>query len=1823
MSGVRYGRSLAAVAAVLFVVQLGAVSSVAPPGQPAASDTSVPGQQPVIPEPVTLAEREAQVAELTSDLESPTSRVEPAVGEGEVLHPIPDHPGAYVITSAPDGREAAAASSEGGVPDVGLATPPDPPHSLVWMNPGSLEPEAKYWGVFVYNTADIGSWHVTVHRAVDDSVLYESCYVHEETSSSLGWGLLDIVGIPGLVVGDHYYAKVAVSRTFGTSTTSSDWSCATDWSGEAVSPIYTAIGGGALFGPSEVLGCGYDTVTGRPCVQEFRGDPINTATGSLAEVVTDAAVPGPGVDFRLMRTYSSASTTMSGPLGPGWSLSYPPSLSVTEDEVALRAEDGSYAYYISDGDGQWASKSVGVQSVLTGASDNGFTLTTSDHETLVFTGDGRLTEWSDRSGVGLSFGYTGNQLTSITDGAGRVVSLTYDSSSDLLTQVTLADGRWVGYSYTGGRLTSVSDLRGGITEYAYDGSGRLSSIVDANGNVIMQTQYDAATGRVSSQTDAAGGTSHLDYINAGFLNVNFQDGNGGWWTDVYEGSVLVFKLDPYGNFTGYGYDYDARILKPFRVRAGGHNTTATYDDRGNMLTRTDRLGNVETWTYDAANNVASYTDARGEPTSYTYDSHNRMTSEIDPLGGVTSYTYTALGQVETVTTPAGRTTTYSYDAEANLTAVTTPSGASTTYTYDSAGNMLTRTDPRGNVAGADPADFTTSYTYDEAGNVTSVTDPLGSTTMYGYDAVGNRTSVVDANGESTTYMYDPAGNLVEAADPLGNTTTMTYDLVGNLVSVTDPAGGATTYTYDAANRLVATTTPRGNLAGADPADFTTAYAYDDMGNLVSVSDPTGAATLTEFDELNRPVEVTDPLGQITEYDYDAAGNLVSTTDPTGAEYGQTFDPNNRLESTIDPLGNTTGYGYDADGLQVSQVSPVGDETTWAYDPDGRVVAMTDPRGNVAGANPADFTTTIAYDVAGNRIGVTDPLARTAEFAYDEAGRMTAMIDPAGNAIDYRYDPMGNLTQVTNANGAVTGYGFNAAGQLATVTNPAGDSYTYTHDPAGRVATKTTPEGRTTSYTYTADGLPETVTLPVGSIGYTYDPLGRTTGVNHSDSSADLAYTYDLAGRLHTATNGSTTAEYTYDPAGRITGIARGTQVLGYDWDLAGRLIERSLPDGRVQSYTWGDDSRLASTTLTTPAGGAGTHSLAYAYDPAGNLVEVTDQGATFARSSYTYDAADQLTGLVHRSNPAGDVLVEQAIGWGSTGPPDQVATTRDGSTTTSNYTYDLAGQLTSVCLTTSAGAACGAGDTQIDYGYDSNGNRTSLSTADTGGTSTTTYAYDSDDRPVSQTVDGVVTNLIYDANGNLAQETSTAGTRTYDYGLDDNLYGVALETGESVAYAYDESANRISRTVDGTLDASWTWDTLGLPTRVDQTDTTGAVVHQWWPDLQSDLGTAMADTASGEFVWLLGDYQGTVTDLTGQTVAGSATMEPFGDLLATSGDYAGNPLRFHGQYLDEFTGLYDLRARDYDAASGRFTGPDPVPAPTDSPFTSTYHYGYNQPTLLTDPSGLCAILCTAIVGAVAGGVVGGVDCWLSGDDGQTCLSKIGTGVGVGALAGATMGAAGAAGLGGWGLAGTSAAVGGLEYAGYESGVAYATGQPYGWQDAGQDFATGAAGGLVGAGVGEVAARAGRLGLDCLTLPTQTGRGITEADHALETAIAAGRVNRSAPTNHLNGAMAEELGWRFALRNLGHVGIQPPGKVTATGPDYITFDPRQRLIYIWDAKYSQSGASHPAADTIPAGTLQGWRTFLQNALNAYQGPHAASAKAALDAGNVIGRYFKYP
>ncbi|MER7967158.1 DUF6531 domain-containing protein [Streptomyces ardesiacus] len=1257
--------------------------------------------------------------------------------------------------------------------------------------------------------------------------------------------------------------------------------------------------------------------------QADRADPVNTATGMFFEQLTDAQMVGVGKQVSLERTYRSDSTA-AGLLGRGWATPFDTKLTIATDKVTYQADDGAKFFFTQASDGTYTAPAGSAAKLVKGTSI--YTVTTPDHTKRTFNSTGQLTSVVDGAGQGLTLTYTSSKLSSVKDAAGRTTSFTLNAD-DLVTKVSLPDATSVSYAYTDGLLTSVTDPAGKVSTYAYDASKRLSSYTDPAGGKVSNT-YDSS-GRVTSQTDQNSKITKFTWDGSRESHMTAPD--GGVWTDVYSGNVLLESIDPYGKRVSYSYD---RHLRPVEITDQRGNTTSmTYDSAGRMLTRSapSSLGYSESWTYDSAGNILSHTDGRGNKTSYTYNASNRLISTTDPLGGKTSYTYTALGALATVTTPRGKTTTYGYDTAGNRTSVTTPLGEKTTFTYDGVGRITSKTDPRGNVTGADPAAYTTKYTYDGRGLLSTATDPLGRTTTYDYNGAEQLTSAMDPAGNTTTYAYDDAGNLTKTTDATGEFVTRTYDSGGRLTSETDPLGGKTTYTYDKVGRLLSTVSARGNLTGADPAAYTTNYAYDAAGNRTKVTGPTGAAVTTEYDAVNRPVKVSDPLGNATSYTYDAVDNVTKITDALGKTVTSVYDKNNRLTSTTNQLAKTTSYAYDADGNLLSRTSPLGSKQSWTYDGDGRQATAVDPRGNATGADPAQYTTAYTYDEAGNLTSVTDPLGGVTSTAYDAAGNVTKRTDSDKRVTAYGYDKLDQLTAVTAADDGKTTYNYDAVGNLTKRTDANGHITSYVYDAARRLTAVTDPLNRVTSYAYDAEGNLTKKTTPRGSTSYTFDPRGLLTKVDYSDTTPDATFAYDAAGRMTSRANSKIFEDFVHDAVGNLT-KARG---FSYTYDAAGQILTRKYSDGNTISYSYDNDGRTSSMT----ADGVTTN---YTWDAAGNLIRSALPNTE--TEDRAYDRAGRLTAVT--SSKSGATVTKTALTLSAAGLPTHVDVTR-ASVGTGGYdlTYDAAGRLTSGCFPQPWVTGCASSRT-TSYTYDKVGNRLTS----TVGTTSTSYTYDAADQLTSTTTGTTTTAYDYDSEGNQTK----AGADTYTYDLAGQI-SAATVAGANYTYDHDASGNQVTTSKDGAVSNRTQWDpNAPLPILATEYDSTWAIKQSYRYD---PLGQPTATkTGSGALFYYHHDTQGSPVDVTNSTgtLYQRWAYDPYGARVlntTTSGAPSSTP-SYTGARYETTTGNLDLHARQYNTSTGRFTRPDPATPDRNSPYVSAYAYANNQPTLLTDPSGL-------------------------------------------------------------------------------------------------------------------------------------------------------------------------------------------------------------------------------------------------------------------------------
>ncbi|MFH1152449.1 MAG: DUF6531 domain-containing protein, partial [Pseudomonadota bacterium] len=920
------------------------------------------------------------------------------------------------------------------------------------------------------------------------------------------------------------------------------------------------------------------------CQQNCTVCPVYANTGRYQKTWTDLRVPGVGPALTITRTYNSQEWS-SGLLGYGWTFNFGKKVIIARNRdgekiIGVQLRTGEKNYYREGLDGSLTRLTeYGATYDLIKSSDTAYTIRHHDGTWYELRDDGKIDRIIDKNRNELVFSYSAaGCLERITNASGNTVDIQLGVNGKI---ASISDnlGRTVTYGYDlNGNLTGVTDPLGNTLRYEYDTNNYLVRIIDARGNPVESVTYDNhQPARVATILEK-GENYTIGYYD-GYTRKS--DSRGNTWTYYYNDVGVIERfIDPFGNEKKQQPNKITATSVDWEEDYNGNRTTYTYDSDGNVLSKTDALGNTWTHTYAPGSRLkSSTTSPRGTQTTYTYNTSGNRTSVTrdagGPLAATTSFVYDTAGNMTREIDPLGNITRYEYNTSGNLLKLTDPTGNTITYTYDDFGNRLSTTDPNGN---------TTSFTYDLNGKLLTMTDALGNTTHYAWDANGNRTAATDPEGHTTTLEYDAFNRLIRQSDPVGNTTAFTYDHNDKITSITDIRGNTTTSTYDVLGRLT---------AQADAMGQVTSFTYDSNGNLLSRIDANGNTTSYTYDAMNRQISVTDALSGTILYTYDAEGNLLTVTDARG---------------------NITTFSYDAHGRLVKETRPMGQETLYQYDLAGNLVDKTDAEDQItrytydAGANLA----TIDYFAADN---ATTPES-TITLTYDNAGRLTGYDDGVTSAQN-TYDPTNKKLSETIHYGTFSlaySYEWYADGTKKSLTMPDGTRYTYTYQANNQLTGVDIPGQGTISYNAYDGYRPSRITLPGNTTTvYSYDPMMRITGITVKDPAQTILMNY----------------QYAYDTVHNITGkvTEHGTYTHGYS--KLYQLTESNSPvyDAETFAYDPAGNRLTAADTSGTWSYNQNNELLGYdgttyLHDNNGSMIRETGTSGT---TTYTYNAAGRLT----------------------------------------------------------------------------------------------------------------------------------------------------------------------------------------------------------------------------------------------------------------------------------------------------------------------------------------------------------------------------------------------------------------------------------------------------------------------------------------------------------------------------------------------------------------------------------------------------------------------
>ena len=828
--------------------------------------------------------------------------------------------------------------------------------------------------------------------------------------------------------------------------------------------------------------------------------------------------------------------------------------------------------------------------------------------------------------------------------------------------------------------------------------------------------------------------------------------------------------------------------------------------------------------------------------------------------------------------------------------------------------------------------YTTTYasftTYNEPQLVTESSDLTRTHTLTYWSPPGSPPSPWIVRNHPLSEIVDIGGS--------SYTDSWTYDTMGKRLTETK-SGVTTTYAYDSSTGDLASITDAGGMKVSlgkyengtprviQNSECLVLRTIDWHGRVVQSLPCDEGATTYVYDANGRLSEKKPPLYNKHKIDYEMAGlDLVSIKESRVP--GQ---PLSWTRTYLDGFGRTTNTGnsesiwtqtdYDVFGNPVFRSlpynfgdTPVGDDLL--YDGLHRLKMVTHPGGS-----------TIVTTYGTGYEDIQDERSYTTRYSYDAFGspsdrRLREVQPPIGVPTTYTYNTHGSLTTVVT--GAVTRtLTYDSMNYLVGEDHPETGPITYTRTKVGLLASRTDNRSRTTRFV--RDLLHRVIRVD-------YWPL-------RADGPDDVYIRYWPGGKVmqRSSTNGGTTT-YGYDAAGKLVEKRRDQDSQAWFTRMAYNANEDLAilwyPTGSMVRYTLDSLGRTKDFRV-----GASYYVNNVDYHPSGQLASFGRPLAGGLTTTYTHDTRARLTDIVtpgvtqihHTYDDASNML--------------SYANAAQGTSKT--FTYDALNRLDT------ATGPWGF----LDYGYDDLGNRlTEIRNAQT-----TAYTYASNQLDyLTVTPPGTVTDFTYDTVGNQVSD----GTLSLTW----NDANRMTTSSDGATYFYDGDGPRVKKVTA----ADTTYYHYGLGGELLAETTSAGITKEYFRLGGMLVARNDSSDPTSTFAYLHADHQGSIIAVTypGGGMVCTPDYDPFGADAAPPPPIC-SPVRYAGRLVDDGTGLYDLGARYYNPAIGRFIAADVTVAALERPQTwNKYAYVLNNPFGYTDPDGQAPTPTLNAAGLDPGGV---------------------------------------------------------------------------------------------------------------------------------------------------------------------------------------------------------------------------------------------------------------
>jgi RHS repeat-associated protein len=824
-----------------------------------------------------------------------------------------------------------------------------------------------------------------------------------------------------------------------------------------------------------------------------------------------------------------------------------------------------------------------------------------------------------------------------------------------------------------------------------------------------------------------------------------EDSTGARSTRTYTAGRVTVETGADGTRTEYDLD---DLFRVETARRKGVSASGSYAAQGDVETA---------YTYDAADHVLTTTTTGGSlslSASATYDLAGRVTSQTDASGLTTNYVYafdgTNGGSITTTQLP-GHTTLNPRDQVVK----TWRDGSAKSVTGSAVLNQYTERTLSG-AMGEGGFIVNTVYTLRSADLSTPTSAPRWQRSVSDWAGrpIRSEAPAYSSGTVAKNYFYYATGQLKKTTETGLAPTYYQYDGQGDLL-----------YTWLDVDNDTNDSSPSPELSGPDRvtkilSDFyspSTGLWYQRSRSYVYNQDSSSTALLLS----EQRTQLVPYPGSGTDFGNYKVHTEQHGFDVNGNETVQTvlIDPSTRISTvtTNVPDSSTDDVVTAFNGLSVAHRTAQDLTTTYGYDDLMRPNAQTDPRLGTAttayytsgtGAkgqvhtvtDAASNATTFAYDSTTGRLAsTTDALSKTSYQSYNIRGQVVHAWGETTYPVEYGYDDYGQQTTMSTFRGGSGWTSSSWPGSPGTA-----DTTTWAYENStGLLTSKTDAASKHVDYTYTSRNQLSTRTWSRGvSATYSYDSAtAEQTGINYSDSTPDITYTYNRMGQTATVADVAGTRTFAYSTT--TTALSTETfpsyfesRVLTrkYDTTTTGALgrnqgftLSGASGSGTDNDVTYGYDTYGRFDAVSTPSSGP---AFSYSFAGGSNLVSAISETSGWTETN-TYESnrnlLTQIKGQYGAPVKAQFDYTHDALGRRVTATDSGELFARYNSASiTTHYGYNDRSEVTSaqsyygLSTTDTSSPVIDRGFT---YAFDNIGNRTSSAVIGNGGGDTHTTSY--------------------------------------------------------------------------------------------------------------------------------------------------------------------------------------------------------------------------------------------------------------------------------------------------------------------------------------------------------------------------------------------------------------------------------------------------------------------------------------------------------------------